>query len=119
MKILAPAHINRHLRTVTPDISSGRYIERLSKPMGRILNLYNGIAFQRFVRQYEPQVYHQTYYSSPAPGKMSGCIRVVTVYDMIHERFPEYFSAIDRTVEQKLEAVRRADHVICLSLIHI
>ncbi len=41
--------------------------------------------------------------------------RVVTVYDMIHERFPDSFSPRDRGKQIKAHAVQRADHVICIS----
>jgi glycosyltransferase involved in cell wall biosynthesis len=40
---------------------------------------------------------------------------VVTVYDMIHELFPSSFSKYDQTRKSKLHAVKRADHVICIS----
>jgi glycosyltransferase involved in cell wall biosynthesis len=40
---------------------------------------------------------------------------VVTVYDMIHERFPQMFAEKGRTAAQKLELVNRAAHVICIS----
>ena len=40
---------------------------------------------------------------------------VLTVYDMIHERFPEYFSIASPTRREKALAVTRADHVICIS----
>jgi glycosyltransferase involved in cell wall biosynthesis len=41
--------------------------------------------------------------------------RVVTVYDMIHERYAEMFSTVDRTSAAKLATTQRADHVICIS----
>jgi glycosyltransferase involved in cell wall biosynthesis len=40
---------------------------------------------------------------------------VLTVYDMIHEKFPDYFSQRDQTRQIKANAVRRADHVVCIS----
>ena len=40
---------------------------------------------------------------------------IITVYDMIHERFPESFHALDNTLEIKRLAVERADLVIAIS----
>lgn len=40
---------------------------------------------------------------------------VLTVYDMIHEKFSENFSTSDPTRREKAAAVRRADHIICIS----
>lgn len=59
-------------------------------------------------------IFHETYYTSrsycPPAAK-----RIVTVHDMIHELFPESFSKLDRTTQNKRRAVLRADHVICNS----
>ena len=40
---------------------------------------------------------------------------VVTMHDIIHERFSEMFPANDRTSSLKGAAIERADHVICIS----
>jgi glycosyltransferase involved in cell wall biosynthesis len=40
---------------------------------------------------------------------------VLTVFDMIHERFPGSFPPTDRTAQHKATAVARADHVVCIS----
>ena len=41
--------------------------------------------------------------------------RVITVYDMIHEKFADNLSRRDNAQQIKAHAVRRADHVICIS----
>jgi glycosyltransferase involved in cell wall biosynthesis len=61
----------------------------------------------------KPDLYHQTYYSNVAPAYAGH--RVVTVLDMIHERFPEHFSPHDKTSRIKREAVARAEGVVCIS----
>jgi glycosyltransferase involved in cell wall biosynthesis len=57
-------------------------------------------------------IFHETYYSNfdccPPSAK-----RVITVYDMIHEKFPGSLS--HRVRKTKAHAVKRADHVICIS----
>jgi glycosyltransferase involved in cell wall biosynthesis len=66
------------------------------------------------MKRFRPDIVHETYYSawSSAPSKSKV---VLTVYDMIHERFPENFSVLDPTRLEKALAVSRADHVICIS----
>lgn len=59
-------------------------------------------------------IFHETYYARASYGPTSAA-RVMTVYDMIHERMPEEFACGDRTREIKRKAVERADHVICIS----
>jgi glycosyltransferase involved in cell wall biosynthesis len=59
-------------------------------------------------------LFHSTYYT-PAPS--ARIPSVLTVYDMIVERFVDYFSssAIDREVEQKRIAIESADALIAIS----
>ncbi len=58
-------------------------------------------------------IYHQTYYTVLKPAFTGK--RIVTVHDMIHEMYPHYFSADDRTAANKKESVRQADGIICIS----
>lgn len=62
----------------------------------------------------KPNIYHETYYAGGSK-KFSGCKNVLTVYDMIHELYPESYRYSDNTSELKRRAVERADHVICIS----
>lgn len=56
---------------------------------------------------------HETYFSPPqVTAKQS---LVITVHDMIHERFAALMTKGDPTARQKAAAVERADHVICIS----
>lgn len=66
------------------------------------------------MRALRPDIVHETYYSSRSSVHRSSRI-VITVYDMIHELFPQYFPAMDQTSALKRHAVNRADHVICIS----
>lgn len=58
------------------------------------------------------QVLHPTYYSSCTPTRHLPM--VVTVFDMIHERFPELFPP-NNTIEQKRRAILAADAIIAIS----
>lgn len=59
-------------------------------------------------------VFHPTYYN---PYFLASIRRpyIITVHDMIHERFPESFSPRDTTSECKRKVVFGADHVIAIS----
>ncbi len=43
------------------------------------------------------------------------CPVVITVYGMIHEKFPQHFHKVDPTSFLKKTAIKRADHIICIS----
>ncbi len=59
-------------------------------------------------------VLHATYYLKHRRPKW-GRPLVVTVHDMIHERFPQIFSPDDPTARLKKSSLNVADHLICVS----
>ena len=73
----------------------------------------NRLLFPRFLRRSCPDIYHATYYGQQG-GQFDGA-RIITVYDMIHERFPSTFPWYDRTALNKRSSMNRADGIICIS----
>lgn len=61
------------------------------------------------------EIFHPTYYSDYYFGKTIHCKTVLTVYDMIHEKFPDYFSPNDGTSVLKRRAIEGADIIIAIS----
>lgn len=59
-------------------------------------------------------ILHPTYYNPYFLSKLKKPY-VLTVYDMIHELFPEFFSPHDQSVPQKRETIMKADHIIAIS----
>lgn len=64
------------------------------------------------MRKYD--IVHPTYYN-PYVLKCKRKKLVITVYDMIHELFPEMFSSNDATAENKKQLIYGADHIIAIS----
>lgn len=60
-------------------------------------------------------IFHPTYYASYYLDDLSKNKLVVTVHDMIHEKFPQYFKRNDETSVHKLKVVKRADRIIAVS----
>lgn len=73
----------------------------------------SGLWFRAWVRNRPVDVYHPTYYGRAALDVRTRA-RVVTVYDMIHELFPEHFDD-PVTTPMKRAAVARADAIIAIS----
>jgi glycosyltransferase involved in cell wall biosynthesis len=115
VKILAPLYINHYLKELGPGIVSGRQVAQAPKAAGKLFNIYNRVATRHQAASYQPDIVHETYYAQQSIPLHSNQARVITVYDMIHERFPEYFPGWDKTAVTKQLAVARADHVICIS----
>jgi glycosyltransferase involved in cell wall biosynthesis len=112
---MAPFFINRYLAELGPDIVHGRQVVNVPREMGRFLNLLNRAVLHFESAKMHPDVLHETYFTSPESVWGRDVPRVITVHDMIHEKFPDYFSSRDRTSVRKLQAVERADHIICVS----
>ena len=114
MKIFAPFHRNGYLKDLPDGIVQGREAEKYLPHTTRLALIYNHLLTQQAMRTWKPEVVHETYFSrfSTAP---KGSRIVLTMYDMIHELFPENFSPKDQTTTLKRRAVERADHVICIS----
>lgn len=79
----------------------------------RLANKLNRIGFPIFSWSVNPDLIHFTYYRDTNP--MFSGVRVLTVYDMIHEKFPGQFSRTDATAEWKKQGVAKADLVISIS----
>lgn len=112
--INSPVFINEYLHYSRMSLQiNGLFLPafpRSNRIYGFINKLMSPLAYSHF----RPDIVHETYYS-PGTVVPHGSRIVITVYDMIHELYPEYFSVNDRTREYKKIAVQRADHVICIS----
>lgn len=123
-KIFAPLHINSYIESLPQGTVAGCRIARYPYKTARMLTAFNHLIARQGIAKWRPQVVHETYYAKLGSGGKTSPV-VVTVYDMIHELFANEFSARVDTSGAKRAAVRRADHVICISentkrdLIHI
>ena len=111
--VVCPVFVNRYLRDVRRVPVQGVYVPRPPNST-RLLRALNAPLVRLVMRRIRPDVVHETYFarSSTAPAKSR---IVVTVYDMIHERYPDQFPDSRVVTEAKRAAVERADHVMCIS----
>ncbi|MGC2167170.1 MAG: glycosyltransferase family 1 protein [Gallionella sp.] len=114
VKIVAPVYTDRFLSSMNRELVFGHMLScnsAITRPVARHLN---SLLSPHVLTRWAPEVVHETYYSAK-PVYHSNCRSVLTVYDMIHEKFPDDFSRWDRTRQLKAKAVSRADHIICIS----
>jgi glycosyltransferase involved in cell wall biosynthesis len=113
IKIISPFYINEYLGELPKILVYGTKIPALPKT-GRLLKAYNSLLSRTYIDHFAPNVVHETYYSPStyAPLKSS---RTITVFDMIHELFPEMFPKNDPTSKWKHISTERADHIFCIS----
>ncbi|KAF0185751.1 MAG: glycosyltransferase [Nitrospirae bacterium] len=122
VSITAPMHINAYLEYVPSGIvsgfrafntdhfqtGSGRNYPRLAlRGLGLLIGDW-------MLRVKSPDIVHETYFSPFRIGPWRGR-RILTIFDMIHEKFSSSFPNSDKTARYKAQAAARADHVICIS----
>lgn len=111
--IVAPFYINAYLEKLPKGIVSGIRVPKIPK-LGRVVHGCSLWLAHRGIAKLAPQIVHETYYAA-SPAAPKNARAVVTVYDMIHERFPSMFSQHDRTSEWKRLTTQRVDRIICIS----
>ncbi|WP_294611720.1 glycosyltransferase family 1 protein [uncultured Bacteroides sp.] len=79
------------------------------------LLLENQKLTRKLLRKSSPYLFHPTYYSPSFFECIGHNPYVITVHDMIHELFPEYFHDAKEVAAQKKEVITKADRIIAIS----
>jgi glycosyltransferase involved in cell wall biosynthesis len=110
-RIVAPFHYNNYLEHLPKHVVYGRKYSWLAHAK---LAAYaaGAISSNLWRRRFRPDILHHTYYY---PTRRTQGRKVVTVYDLIHEKFPANLSASSSIVRWKAASVAQADRVICIS----
>lgn len=114
VQIVAPLYVNEYLKQLTANISvSGMYVNKLPK-ISELIRRINGLVAKPIIKAIEPDILHETYYGDSvfAPN---GAKTVITIHDMIQEKFPNMCRGADRAINRKRMAIERADHIVCVS----
>jgi glycosyltransferase involved in cell wall biosynthesis len=113
-KIIAGIHTNRHILQCPSKFVFGCYIPPISRTW-RLRLLVNNGYWQWYLKTYDPDIIHQTYYLPEAPKNSRRKSKlVITIYDMLYEKF-KYLPKSEQICEAKSEAIKQADHIICIS----
>ncbi|MBL1177942.1 glycosyltransferase family 4 protein [Pantanalinema sp. GBBB05] len=112
-RIIAPIYINQYLKQQPIPALEGIAIPFIPKTQ-RIRSLINQQITQLYWFNYAPDIVHETYYSYERTAPKSSKV-VLTIHDLIHEKFPQFFPASDHTAAMKATAIARADQIICVS----
>ena len=112
--VVSPVFVNSYLQDASDGLRViGRQVPAIRRT-GRIFRAANQLLAPTLMRNLCPDIVHETYYSrnrcAPAKSRV-----VLTVFDMIHELYPASFPAWDTTSQEKVLAVKRANHIICIS----
>lgn len=112
VRICAPIHKNCFLKESGKNFLHGIYFNFFPPKTTRIIGKVNYYLSKRTVSIWNPDIVHETYYSFNSVAKKN---IILTVYDMIHEIYPDSFARNDAVSMCKKKAVGRASHIICIS----
>jgi glycosyltransferase involved in cell wall biosynthesis len=113
VRIVAPLHINDFAAHLPPELVVGRRVQALGKATIP-LALLSAALGELIQYGFSPGIVHETYYY-PQPRTPRSARRVTTIHDLGYHRYPEQFRANHTIPRWMVRALRRADHVICVS----
>ncbi len=113
-QVFAPFHVNRNLTSLGNQLSRGKLLPQLSPKLLRLTMFASKIMARHEMVRFKPDIVHETYYCED-DFRPKRARRVLTVYDFIHERYPDLFVNSDGTIRPKSIAANRVDHLICIS----
>ena len=109
-KIIAP--INKNIFLQKSNLNNiSFFIKRF--PMNHFMFKINHILFSYFLKKDNPDIIHETYFNSNNLKILGNKINVVTIYDLIHEKFSKLYSR-KKSLEKK-KIIKEVDHFICIS----
>lgn len=120
VKVSAPIHINDYLQIINKKYVYGQKLDNIifnSLPdrlkefiKYKILKNYNLYFQKKKLADFKPDIIHRTYYDDYKTNTPV----VLTVYDLIHEKFHEMYGN-KALYRPKKKALERADQIICIS----
>ena len=113
VKIVAPFSVCNYLENVDRAMVIGFRAPKF-KPLKFFFRLCSMAFGHIYLLVLNPKVIHETYFFPYALGPKKSK-RVLTVHDMIHEKFFGTNDSWDKASKYKAIAVHRADHIICVS----
>ena len=115
VEIICPFYVDEYFKThpSSSTLVKGLKTKRIAKT-NNIRHAINQKLSNLIVSRSNPDIIHETYYAAKSIGNKNAK-RVITVYDMIHEKFASSLDPDNSFANIKAEAIRRADHVICIS----
>ena len=110
IKVFSPIFKNNYLLNIPSEFRSGIYIPRY--PIPKILKKFiDKISFNQ-IENSNFDIVHDTYYSNNF-SNYKNKKKVVTVYDLIHEKFSNLYNT--NNLEAKKRVIQNADAIICIS----
>lgn len=80
--------------------------------IGTLMRKIDALKITSSASRFKPDIYHTTYFRIPDPKPAK---TVITIYDMIYEKYAASMAGSARIIKEKKKAIERADLVITIS----
>lgn len=113
---LSLRYSNNHYLNKYNDLKYKPFFKNFSfRGKYRLINILNKKISKKFLIKGDYDIFHPTYYDPYFLKFLDVKPFVLTIYDMIHEIYPEMFSFRDRTTERKKLLAQKATRIIAIS----
>ena len=112
IKVVSFLHKNKFLRILPKKYFSGFYLP--SFPTFKYIDKINIDKFNSYNKFHSIDIIHDTYYT-PGIQKSLGIKKVITVHDLIHEKFKDYYRNSQDLINLKKKSFDDCDYFICVS----
>lgn len=112
--IVCPFYVNAYLKNASKRLRILGLPIPIFPKFGRIFRAINFLFVWPTMHYLKPDIIHETYYALRRTGPKRSKV-VLTVHDMIHERFSNQTIKSNLISREKFAAISRADHIICVS----
>jgi len=110
-KVIAPIHKNLYLKKLDNSFKKGFFISRY--PLNPFLKKINNSISIKYINNYKHDVLHDTYYSEDI-SQIKNKKKILTIHDLIHEKYSNYYNFKDLIKERK-KIFKYIDNFICVS----
>lgn len=80
-----------------------------------ILDFINRISTNQILKEGDYDIFHPTYFNPYFLNHINDKPFIVTIYDSIHEKYPEIINSIDKTLENKKILLSKAQLILAIS----
>lgn len=112
--IFAPLYRNNYVKSLNAEVIHGRYVSDFPHKTASLFAFYNDFVGRAMIKTWRPDILHETYYLKRS-SNFTKCPVILTVYDTIPEIFTRKVFFKSRSFQDKKHAIKRADHIICIS----
>ncbi len=81
----------------------------------KFISKINDLLNKNYLNSYKYSIFHPTYYDEYFLRYIGSKPFAITVYDMINEIFPEFYSPSDKTIYLKKNLIKKASKIITIS----